>query len=168
MTKAEKVTVWSSTAVMTITGFVIAWMEYVLKPADTFAIVNHPWQPFLLKLHILSAPVMVFGIGMIAMRHIWPHFKNGLKKGRRSGVSSMLLMVPMILSGYAIQVLTNATWLTVVGYIHFALGAAFGVGAVVHFVATNRKNRRTTFPYSPATERPARRQASTPRRHSAV
>lgn len=170
MTKAEKITVWGSTAVMTLTGVAIAWMEYVMKPADgSFAVVNHPWQPFMLKLHILSAPVMVFGIGMIAMRHIWPHYTAGLKKGRRSGIWSMLLTVPMIVSGYVIQALTSATWLLVLGYVHFALGMLFGLGAAVHFVATNRKTRqRTTFQDSDYQPRAARHRAAPARNHSAV
>ena len=142
MTKVEKITVWGSTAVMTVTGVAIAWMEYALEPVDPFAVVNHSWQPALLKVHILSAPVMVFGIGMIFMRHIWPHFRSGLAMGRRSGLWSMALTVPMIATGYALQVLSNAEWLTTLGYIHFALGTAFAVGGAVHFSATRRKRRR--------------------------
>ena len=142
MTKAEKITVWGSTAVMTATGVAIGWMEHAVTPSDAFAVVNHPWQPFLLKLHILSAPVMVFGIGMIFMRHIWPHFRNGLKMGRRSVIGSMLLTVPMIVSGYAIQVLTSASWLRILGWAHLVLGVMFAIGATIHFVATNRRARK--------------------------
>lgn len=142
MTTAEKITVWTSATVMTVTGVVIAWMDYVMKPADAFAVVNHPWQPALLKLHILSAPILVFGIGMIFMRHIWPHFRAGLTKGRRSGITSMLLTIPMILTGYALQVLTSTGWLTAVGYAHFALGTAFGIGGAVHYLATRRRRAR--------------------------
>ena len=143
MNKAEKITVWGSTAVMTVTGVALAGMEYLLEPADPFAVVNHPWQPAMLKLHILSAPVMVFGIGMIFMRHIWPHFRAGLKKGRRSGIWSMLLTVPMIATGYALQVLSSVSWLNTLGYVHFALGSAFAIGGGLHFLATRRhKGRR--------------------------
>ena len=144
MNRAEKITVWGSTAVMTATGVALAGMEYLLEPADPFAVVNHPWQPAILKVHILSAPVLVFGIGMIFMRHIWPHFRTGLKKGRRSGIWSMLLTVPMIVTGYALQVLSSASWLDALGYVHFALGTAFGLGGAIHFVATRRRKRRAS------------------------
>jgi hypothetical protein len=159
MTRAEKITVWGSTAVMTITGVAIAWMEYVLEPADAFAVVNHPWQPVLLKVHILSAPVMVFGIGMIFLRHIWPHFRTGLKKGRRSGIWSMVLTIPMIVTGYALQVMSNVGWLTTLGYIHFALGSAFAVGGALHFLATRRSQRRSANAVKdkPAFDFPAKR-----------
>lgn len=143
MNQAEKVTVWGSTAVMTVTGVALAGMEYLLEPADPFAVVNHAWQPAMLKLHILSAPVMVFGIGMIFMRHIWPHFRAGLKKGRRSGIWSMLLTVPMIATGYALQVLSSVSWLNTLGYVHLALGSAFAVGGALHFLATRRRQRRS-------------------------
>lgn len=154
MTKVEKITVWGSTALMTATGVAIAWMEYMLQPADPFAVVNHPWQPLLLKLHILSAPIMIFGIGMISMRHIWPHFRNGLRKGRRSGLWSMLLTVPMILTGYALQVVTQVGWLNVLGYLHLALGVAFAAGGGVHFFATRRKARRANLNLSQPMKQP--------------
>ena len=162
MTKTEKITVWGSTAVMTATGAALGGMEYFLEPADAFAVVNHPWQPWLLKLHILSAPIMVFGIGMIVMRHIWPHFRNGLKQGRRSGIWSMLLTVPMVLTGYALQVFTSGSWLTALGYAHFALGIAFAAGGAIHYMATKRKARRATPAYEAASlqgAHPSRRAA---------
>lgn len=141
MMKFEKVVVWGSTATVTVTGVAYGCMKYLLQPADAFAIVNHPWQPFMLKLHIVSAPVLIFGIGMILMRHIWPHFRAGLKRGRRSGISSGLITIPLIATGYAIQVMTSASWLTFVGYVHFGLGIVFGVAALAHAIATRRRQR---------------------------
>jgi hypothetical protein len=138
MTKLEKVMVWGSTAAVTATGLVYSWMKYMLQPVDTFAVINHPLQPLVLKLHIVTAPFLVFGVGMIAMRHIWPHFKAGLRKGRRSGISSMLLLVPMIATGYALQALTSAPWLRAIGLIHLGLGVVFAIGAAIHYAATTR------------------------------
>ena len=139
MTRLEKVVVWGSTAAVTVTGVVYAWMKYLLEPVDSFAVINHPLQPVVLKLHIVTAPILIFGIGMIATRHIWPHFKAGLQRGRRSGISSMLVLVPMIATGYALQALSNASWLRVLGWIHLGFGIVFAVGSAFHFVATRRK-----------------------------
>lgn len=145
MTNVEKVMVWGSTAVVAVTGTALAWMKYVLHTADVFAVVNHPLQPFVLKLHIVSAPFLIFGIGMITMRHIWPHFRSGWKRGRRSGISSALLALPMIGTGYAIQALTNASWLRIIGYVHFVLGMIFAIGALIHYVAIRRRNNQSTL-----------------------
>ena len=139
MTKVEKVMVWGSTVAVTATGVAYAWMKYLLHPLDSFAVINHPLQPLVLKLHIVSAPFLVFGIGMIALRHIWPHFRAGLRKGRRSGVSSMLILIPMIATGYALQALSSASWLRIIGLVHLGLGLIFAIGAALHYVATNRR-----------------------------
>ncbi len=141
MTKLEKYLVWGSSAVVTATGLVYAWMKYLMLPADPFAVVNHPLQPLVLKLHIVTAPVFVFAIGMIAMRHIWPHFRNGLARARRSGVSSMLLILPMIVSGYALQAISAVSWLRIVGYVHLALGIVFALAALGHAIATRAAPR---------------------------
>lgn len=139
MTAIEKWMVWGSTLAVTITGVIYAWMKYLLVPADAFAVVNHPLQPLVLKLHIISGPFLIFGIGMITMRHIWPHFRSGWKRARRSGVTSAAMAAPMIVTGYAIQAVTNATWLVLLGYVHLALGLVFALGAAIHFVMSKRK-----------------------------
>lgn len=141
MMKFEKVVVWGSTATVTVTGVAYGYMKHLMQPADAFAVVNHPLQPLMLKLHIVAAPILIFGIGMILMRHIWPHFRAGLKRGRRSGISSALITLPMIATGYAIQVLTSARWLTVIGYVHLGLGIVFGVAALAHAIATRRRQQ---------------------------
>lgn len=144
MTRVEKVMVWGSTAAVTVTGSIYGVMKYLMTPTDPFAVVNHPLQPVVLKLHIISGPFLIFGIGMITMRHIWPHFKSGWKKGRKSGIGSAVLALPMIATGYAIQAITSASWLTIIGYVHLALGLAFAAGAAVHYVKVKRKTARAT------------------------
>ncbi|MGQ0813057.1 MAG: hypothetical protein ACT4O1_01145 [Gemmatimonadota bacterium] len=142
MTRLEKWLVWGSTVAVTVTGTALGVMKYMMAPTDTFAVVNHPLQPLVLKLHIITAPFLIFGIGMITMRHIWPHFRSGWKRGRKSGVSSALLAMPMIGTGYAIQALTSSRWLALIGYLHFALGLVFAIGAAIHFVKTRRRDTR--------------------------
>lgn len=142
MTRLEKGVVWGSTVAVAATGFAYTWMKYLLEPADPWAVVNHPLQPLVLKLHILSSPLLVFGLGMIALRHIWPHLKAGLRKGRRSGIVSAAVTIPMVLTGYLIQAVTHAGWLTVIAWTHIALGTVFAVGAGAHALATRRTARR--------------------------
>jgi hypothetical protein len=47
----------------------------------------------------------------------------------------------MIATGYAIQVLTSASWLEVIGYVHLGLGVVFGVAALAHAIATRRREK---------------------------
>jgi hypothetical protein len=147
VTRCERWTVWGGTVALTITGLALAGMKYLLEPTEEFAVVNHPLQPLALKLHILSAPVLVFGLGLIATRHVLPHLRAGVRSGRRSGLVAALVVVPMILTGYLIQVVTNIPLLTALAWSHLGLGTLFGAAAGAHAVAA--RLRRRTQPFSP-------------------
>ena len=86
------------------TGIWYGWMRYVTEPVTQFAIVNHPWQSDLQHAHILTAPLLVGVAGHFWYRHAWLSWKSNIQEGRNSGTSMMWLLVPMILSGYCIQV----------------------------------------------------------------
>lgn len=92
------------------TGLVYVWMLYFVHPADEFAVVNHPWQPHVQHLHILVAPFLVFAVGLVWHRHIWSHWRKGVRKGKRSGLSMVLTLVPMVVSGYLIQTAVDDDW----------------------------------------------------------
>jgi hypothetical protein len=149
MMKFEKYVVWGSTTAVTGTGVVYGWMKHLMHPSDPFAVVNHSLQPLVLKLHIVSAPVLVFGIGMILMRHIWPHFRNGLRRGRRSGILSALITLPMIATGYALQASASVGWLKAIGYVHLGLGLVFGFAALAHALATRARRSASSMDAAP-------------------
>jgi hypothetical protein len=91
------------------TGLVYAWMRYLLQPADEWAVVNHPWQPLVQHLHVLSAPLLVFAIGLIWSVHALAKLRNG-RRGRASGLGLMALFLPMAASGYLLQVAVDPEW----------------------------------------------------------
>jgi len=109
MTRAQIVLLHISVITVTITGVVFAWMKYGMKTDDPFAVANHPWQPYILDLHVFLAPLLVFALGWIFGDHILLKYRAGARRKRRSGLSAMWLIGPMIASGYLIQVLTNET-----------------------------------------------------------
>jgi len=91
------------------TGLVYAWMRYLAEPVDEWAIVNHPWQPLMQHLHVLSAPLLVFAIGVIWSVHAIAKLRNG-RRGRASGLGLMALFLPMAASGYLLQVAVDPEW----------------------------------------------------------
>lgn len=141
MSSWEKHLIWWSTAAVALTGFVYAWMKYLMQPADEWSVVNHPLQPLVLKLHILVAPLLVFAIGLIASRHILAHLRTRVRTGRRSGTGAALIIVPMILSGYLIQAVTHSSLLAVLGYLHLVAGAVYAGTSLAHARATRRLRR---------------------------
>ena len=142
MTAFERWAVWSTSAATLVTGVVYLWMKYLIVSEDPLAVVNHPWQPYVLKLHILVAPLLVFSIGVVALRHVWRHLKGRTRAGRRSGLVTFVVLGPMIMSGYLIQAITHQEWLEAMAISHIATGLIFGLGLLAHQFAAGGKKAR--------------------------
>jgi len=138
MSRFEKWAVLITAAATALTGVGLFWTKYLVISNDPWSVVNHPLQPLLLKAHILAAPGLVFALGMIAFRHIWQHYRAGLRLGRRSGIITALVTVPMVVSGYLIQAVTAPTWLEIVVIVHLVTSGVFLLGLAAHQVAMLR------------------------------
>lgn len=121
-----------STILVGVTGVVYAVMRYLMEPADAFSVVGHPWQPGVQYLHIVAAPFAVFAIGLIWKNHIYDHYRRGLATGRRSGISLMLTMAPMVVSGYLIQVSVGEFWRTAWIVVHCVTSFLWITGYLMH------------------------------------
>lgn len=130
--------VWLSSAATTLTGVVYFVMDRMMSPVDEFAVINHPLQPVVLKAHILVAPVLVFAMGVIAVDHVWKYFRGTIRRGRRTGLTAMWPVVPMVVTGYLIQAITHVTWLEVVAWTHILGGVAYALALAGHQVAVRR------------------------------
>jgi len=120
------------------TGVVYAIMRYFLNPADEWAVVNHPWQPHVQHLHILTAPLLVFACGLIWHRHVANKLHRGEQRGRRSGPGLLLALVPMVVSGYLIQTTVAESWGQVWIVVHLISSAAWTFAFVGHLVGSIR------------------------------
>lgn len=141
MSAFQKWLVLSSAVLTTVTGVVYWWMQHMLDPVDPWAVINHPLQPLVLKLHIVAAPVLVFGLGTIALDHVWKHLRTSIRLGRRSGVTAMAVVLPMVASGYLIQAVTDTTLLRAMVWIHLGTGGVFAVGLALHQAVISRRRR---------------------------
>lgn len=141
MSRFEKWCVWISASATAVTGAGLFWAKYLLHPDDPWAVVNHPLQPWFLKAHILVSPLLIFAVGLIAARHIWEHYRAGLLAGRRSGIVTVLVAAPMVVTGYLIQAITHAGWLEAMAISHIALGFLFTLGLATHQVFVRRRAR---------------------------
>lgn len=142
MTRFEKWSVLSTALLTTLTGVCYFWTKYLVESSDPWAVVNHPLQGWFLKAHILVAPLLVFAVGMVAVRHVWKHFRSGIRWARKSGVSTAISLLPMVVTGYLIQVITGEALLKGIAISHIVLGALFAVGLAVHYVAVRRRPSR--------------------------
>lgn len=138
----ERWSVWGTSIAVLVTGIVYGWMKYFMEPLDPWAAINHPLQPWVLKAHILTAPLLIFAIGMITIRHVWQHYRCRVPLGRRTGIVTALVTLPMILTGYLIQAITDQGWLTAMAISHIGFGLIYGAGLAFHQIVVHRKNRR--------------------------
>jgi hypothetical protein len=145
VTRGEALLLHLSTLLVGGTGLVYAWMIYFVRPGDPYALVNHPWQPAVQHLHVLTAPVLVFASGLIWRRHVWAGWKRGTRDRQRSGVSLALTLIPMVVSGYLIQTAVEERWRQVWIVVHLAASGLWLAGYLVHQAVPWLLRRRRSY-----------------------
>lgn len=141
MAPLERWSVWIASALTFLTGVGYMWTKYFVESGDPWAAVNHPLEPWFLRAHVVTAPLLVFVLGVIASRHVWRHFRSGTPSGRRSGVLVALAVVPMVLTGYVIQVVTHQGWLRALAISHIGVGFLYALGLVLHEFALAKASK---------------------------
>lgn len=129
-----------STAALTITGLVYAWMHYLMKPSDPFSVINHPWEPHFLSTHILVAPLLVLAFGFILHGHILFKVSVGAQTARKSGLLLIPLFAVMVISGYLLQVIVSDFRKALV-WVHLGSGAGWSLFYIGHQVASYAQRR---------------------------
>lgn len=132
MTRFQRWLLYASTIAATVSGVTYFWLRRFVEPADSWAVVNHPLEPWALKVHVLTAPLMLFAVGLITTQHIWRSLRSSLPTGRRSGVIGAALFGPLVLSGYLIQTVTDALVLEALGWTHLVLGLVCAGAILIH------------------------------------
>ena len=127
-------------------GLVYAWMRYLVRPSDPFAVVNHPWQPAVQHLHVLAAPLLVFAIGLIWKTHAWPGVRLRVAARRSSGLALFATAAPMIASGSLLQTATVPYWRRAWLVIHLAASALWLAGYLAHQVSARPGARAHSSP----------------------
>ena len=115
-----------------LSGLAYAIMKYMLTNPDPDSRLGHPWQPWAVRVHILLAPVAVFGLGLIFRRHALARFFGGDREGRRSGRVLLFLAVPLGISGYLIEAITHESVRRWTGWTHTAAGLLFAAAYAFH------------------------------------
>jgi hypothetical protein len=95
------------TVVTAVSGLVFFVLKHFYVAEDPFAIEGHPLQTPSLKLHILAGPLLVFISGVLYTTHVRPYLFGGRRSNRRSGLLMLVTFVVMVLSGYALQIVSS-------------------------------------------------------------
>jgi hypothetical protein len=119
-------------AAISVSGVAYGIFKYFVPGSDPDSRIGHPWQPVLLKAHILVAPAVVFGIGLLFRNHAMARLRSGAGKRRYTGALMLWLVLPLTLTGYLVQVLVETTAVRAAGWSHAALGLWFLLGYALH------------------------------------
>jgi hypothetical protein len=128
------------------TGLVYGFMRYLMSPADEWAVVNHPWQPHLQHLHVLTAPLLVFAVGLVWHRHVSRHYASGTPNRRRTGLTIAGAAAPMIASGYLLQIAVEPAWRRAWIVVHVTTSVLWLLGYLAHQLAPRTAAVRETHP----------------------
>jgi hypothetical protein len=126
---------WSShvtTLLVGLSGLFYLWMKYFMVTDDPFAVVNHPFQPLMLDLHLLAAPLLVFCFGLMFESHIQRKLRAGSSTNRKSGLIAAITFGIMTLSGYALQVMAIEPFSRVALVLHLSSSGVFLLSYIIH------------------------------------
>ncbi len=138
MTPALRIATWATAAAVGGTGLVYAWMAYLMAPAAPDDLVNHPWQPDVLHLHVLAAPVWLVVLGALWQGHVLPKLRAGPPTRRRSGIALAVLAVVMAGSGYLLQTAVDDAVRSLWRSVHVASSLAWLLALGGHVLARVR------------------------------
>jgi uncharacterized membrane protein YidH (DUF202 family) len=113
-------------------GIVYGAMKYFLPGSSPDSRLGHPWQPAILAAHVLAAPVAVFAMGLLLRGHALPQLKRGEREGRGTGLALTAVGMPLVFSGYLVQVFTGESLRKWTGWIHAAVGLLFAIAFLMH------------------------------------
>jgi hypothetical protein len=133
MTRFEAWLVHTANLLVGGTGLLYAWFRYFAAPVDEFSAV-HPFQGAAQHAHVLAAPLLVFALGLIWRQHV----ASGLRAcpaRRRSGLTLAALAVPMVASGYLLQVAVEPGWRQAWIAVHVAASTIWIAGTLAHQLA---------------------------------
>ena len=131
----------AAAAAAALTGGVYGWFRYFGQRMGDFGPEPSPWQGTWHHLHVLAAPLLLFMLGVVLRGHLLPKLRNRAREGKRTGLTLGLLVAPMVLSGYGIQVAVDARWHAALAWIHGVSSLVFVSAYLVHLIAIWRYRR---------------------------
>ena len=115
-----------------LSGLVYGWMRYFGKVQGEFGIEPHPLQALVQHLHVLAAPLLLFALGMMVRGHLYTKLRTGAPEGRRTGMGLGFLILPMVASGYLVQVATSPAWRLTFAWVHGLASLLFLISYAGH------------------------------------
>jgi hypothetical protein len=124
-------------------GLLLAAAKYLplISPVptsgDEYSRASSPWEPLAHNAHVLLVPLLLFACGVIWKSHIVPKW-NGYRASsckvpkKFSGLSLLFIALPMIATGYLIQVSVDERLRLAFVIVHLMTSAVWTIAYVTH------------------------------------
>jgi hypothetical protein len=123
------------------TGLLDGLLRWFGQRAGEFGPEAHPWLATAQHLHVLTAPLLLFALGMAVRGHLQLRLKKG-PEGRRTGLGAAFLIAPMVLSGYAVQVAVDPLWRSGLAWAHGLSAGGFLLIYLGHLFVPHERSER--------------------------
>jgi hypothetical protein len=127
---------------VTGTGLVYGVLKYFMILEGEYGPEPHAAQADWQHLHVLTAPFLALMLGAFWKAHASHLLKKKFKEGRRTGIGMMWFIVPMVFSGYLIQVAMSDVWRTVFVWMHLAVSGLWIAAYALHWWSHFRRSKR--------------------------
>ncbi len=128
---------------MFITGLAYLYFrDFVPRSDATFSVVSSPWQSWMIKIHVVLAPVFIFWVGWISITHTMNRLKRKIKRGKKTGLINVGLLSVSIMTGYFIQVITHEIGLKVVSNLHIYISIICFLMVFIHQVVSEKTKKK--------------------------
>ncbi len=124
MTALERWSLHLGAFLTALSGVAYGWLRYFGRAAGEFGLEPHPLQALAQHLHVLAAPVLLFALGMAVRGHLAAKLRVGAER-RNTGLGMGLLILPMVASGYLLQVAVAPGWRLAWAWVHGSASLLF-------------------------------------------
>lgn len=139
MKKYEKYWFLISFFILLVSGiFYLYFRDVAPMPEDPYSVISSPWQSWMIKIHVLVAPVFIFWVGWVSITHTMNRLKRKIKRGKKTGLINVGLLSFSIITGYLIQVITHESGLVIVSNSHIYISLFCFLMVLVHQVVSEK------------------------------
>jgi hypothetical protein len=128
----------------TTTGLAYGYLRYCARLQGEYGPEPHPWQGVTQHAHVLVAPALLFALGVASRGHVLGMLRHGVERGRRTGLMLAGLSAPMVLGGFAIQVVTSTGARNFFGWTHAGVSSLFALLYGLHWGKPRERSERST------------------------
>jgi hypothetical protein len=139
-----KKTLYLTTALLWISGAFWLYYKYFGQIQGEYGLQAHPAQPILLQVHGAMAMISLILFGMLLMQHVPMGWKQN--RERYSGVSLIGICSLLIITGWGLYYVGNASARSAASKCHWVLGLLFPVIIFIHIQLGRRQSKKMKTP----------------------